>query len=61
MKEKWVIYHSDAYYPYADEFDSEKDARTAWDKLREKRLDEDVNYFDRDYLAKVIEENGELR
>jgi hypothetical protein len=61
MKEKWIVYSSDAYYPGADEFDNEKDARAAWDKLREKRLDEDVNYFDRDYFAKVIEENGELR
>jgi len=61
LKEKWIIYHSDNYYPQAEEFDNEKDARSRWDRLREKRLDEDVNYFDRDYFAQVIEENGELR
>lgn len=52
---KWIIYHSDAYYPSVDVYDNENEARAAWNKIRKSRRTDDPNYFDTDYLAKVVE------
>ena len=58
MTRKWIIYYSDCYYPQAYEFDNEIKANEKWEELKNRRKEDDPNYFDMDYFAEVIENNG---
>jgi hypothetical protein len=61
-EDKWIIYHGDAYYPDATEYTDELIAKREWEKLKKDRAeDPDSQYVDKDYLAKIIEENGKNR
>lgn len=62
---KFIVYSSDDYYPYAEEFDSYIEADKAFGKLKKSRLndikrwnpeDRCLPFFDKDYLCIVISE-----
>lgn len=57
---KFLIYHSDYYYPYEEVFDSLPEAIAAFEKKKEDRKDEmEYNndpYFDKDYLCIILDE-----
>jgi hypothetical protein len=57
---KFVVYHSDTYYPGIEEFDDYVEAMKDFSKLKESRINKVDNksnlYFDKDYLCIVISE-----
>ena len=64
---RFLIYHSDYYYPYEEVFDTFEEAKLNFEKLRSNRKkDMELStdpYFTKDYLCIIVDEiskDGEL-
>lgn len=57
---KYLIYHSDFYYPYDEVFDSLPEAIAAFEKLKQERKEQmeygNDPYFEKDYLGIILDE-----
>lgn len=53
---RYAIYHSDAYYPDAEFYNTKEDAMKAWEMLKKQRLKTDPEYLDTDFVCEIIEE-----
>jgi hypothetical protein len=57
---KFLIYHSDYYYPYEKVYDTYTEAKDNFEKLRLKRKEEmefDTDpFFTKDYLCIIVDE-----